>query len=367
MRRSPAMTLKKPHDTRLKGAAGEPPLGRALLLSTQHKKRAQLVLGALLTAAVLSGCSRISRSKDAGGGYRLVGVDAYNQDPWRATLECGAIRQAKAMGARFTWYSTAMDISSATEQANYNAAMLTKPDAILIATFQPGTFSTQIKDLMQKGTPVIGLNGMITPATERVLFVNSTNTSEFVNYVANQMKGVSGSIGVLGGTAGVQESLLRWQPMIAQLKQVAPNLKALPTQYDDFNRTKASTAASAMIVANPDLKAIYAITGPEGEGAAAAVQQAGKAGQIKIYSYGANESEVAGLKRGIFTALYGQPALALGEEGVKAAISYLKSAKKGEPVPQLNPVVVNVPLKVLTKDNIDDPSSAQYLQKSTCD
>jgi ribose transport system substrate-binding protein len=359
------MMLTKPHDTRLKAAAGQGPLGRALLLSKQHKKRAQLTI--LLLAALLSGCSRISRSKDVGGGYKLVGVDAYNQDPWRATLECGATRQAKAMGARFTWYSTAMDISSATEQANYNAAMLSKPDAILIATFQPGTFSTQIKDLMQKGTPVIGLNGTITPATERVLFVNSVDGMDFVNYIATQMKGESGSIGVLGGTAGVQESLLRWQPMIAQLKQVAPNLKALPTQYDDFNRTKASTAASAMIVANPDLKAIYAITGPEGEGAAAAVQQAGKAGQIKIYSYGANEAEVAGLKRGIFTALYGQPALGLGEEGVKAAISYLKTAKKGEPVPQLNPVVVNVPLKVLTKDNIDDPSSARFLQKSTCD
>jgi hypothetical protein len=57
----------------------------------------------------------------------------------------------------------------------------------------------------------------------------------------------------------------------------------------------------------------------------------------------------------------------VGEQGVKAAISYLQSAKKGAPVPQLDPIVVNVPLKVLTKDNIDDPSSAPYLQKSTCD
>ena len=84
-----------------------------------------------------------------------------------------------------------------------------------------------------------------------------------------------------------------------------------------------------MIVANPDLKAIYAITGPEGEGAAAAVQQAGKAGQIKIYSYGANESEVAGLKKGVFAALCSQPGLCGGRaKGVKATISRTSSRRR---------------------------------------
>jgi ribose transport system substrate-binding protein len=338
--------------------------------TTQYRKKAlrTIASGVMLTAAVLAGCSPTSRSSaGSSGGYKLVGVDAYKQDPWRATLECGATKQAKLMGASFTWYTTAMDTSSGTQQANYNAAILTKPDALIMAPWQQGTFSTQIKDLMQHGTPVIGLNHVIIPATERVLFINSTDNTEFVHYIANQMKGETGSIGVLGGTAGVPESVLRWKPVTDQLKLVAPNLKVLPTQYDDDNRTKASTAASAMIVANPDLKAIYAITGPEGEGAAAAVQQAGKAGQIKIYSYGANEAEVAGLKRGVFAGLCGQPALGMGAEAVKAAISYLKSAKKGAPVPQLDPIVVNVPLKVLTKDNVDDPSSLPYLQKSTCD
>jgi ribose transport system substrate-binding protein len=326
-----------------------------------------------LMVSVSAGCSSRTSAPGVGssaasntGNYRLVGVDAYSQDPWRATLECGATKQAKAMGATMTWYTTATDTSSATQQANYNAAILTNPDAVLLSPFHPGTFSTQVRDLMQKGTPVIGLNSPITPATERVVFMNSGDNSEFVNFIANQMKGESGSIVVLGAIAGVPESIQRWKPAIERLKQVAPNLKALPTQYDDFNRTKASEITSAMIVANPDLKAIYAITGPEGEGAAAAVQQAGKAGQIKIFSYGANEAEVAGLKSGVFAGLCGQPALGMGQEAIKAALSYLQSAKKGIAVPQLDPVIVNVPLKVLTKENVDDPSSAPYLQKSTC-
>jgi len=351
-------------------------------------KRAKLTIAvgasALLVGA-LAGCSNStstpttpaggsssSSSSGSGGGstktsFNLAGVAAYTQDPFWASLQCGAEKEAAKEGSTIKWYSSATDLASSTQQANFNAAMLTKPDALLLASWQVGTFSTQVKNLMAKGTPVIGVNSTITPATEKVLYVNGEDNTAFVQHIAKELNGATGSIGVLGGTAGSADATKRWQPVIDQLKKVAPGLKALPTQYDDYDRTKSSTVASALIVAHPDLKALYAISGPEGEGAAAAVKQAKKSGQIKVYSYGANEAEVAGLKSGLFAALEGQPAYGLGVEGVKNAIAYLKTAKPGTPVPQDSPLVVDVPLKVLTKANVDDPANVQYLQKSTCE
>lgn len=340
-----------------------------------NRVRIAAVIGATaLTVVGLASCSKstsaapggTSSSTQAKTSFNMVGVAAYTQDPFWASLQCGATKEAEKEGSKMKWYSSATDLSSSTQQANYNAAMLTKPDALLLASWQVGTFSTQVKTLMSKGTPVIGVNSTITPAVEKVLYVNGEDNTEFVKYIAKELKGVSGSIGVLGGTAGNPDANRRWQPVIDQLKTVAPNLKALPTQYDDYDRTKSSTVASALIVAHPDLKALYAISGPEGEGAAAAVKQAGKSGQIKVYSYGANEAEVSGLKSGLFSALEGQPAYGLGVEGVKNAVAYLKTAKPGTPVPQDKKVVVNVPLKVLTKANVDDPANVQFLQKSTC-
>ena len=333
-------------------------------LSMRCDVRYLVAVGAIAGTLALAGCrARVARTQS---GYRLANVAYYMQDPWWATLQCGATRQAERMGSKITWYSTATDTSSATQQANLNAALLSRPDAMLLASSHPGTFSSEVKRLMLSGTPVIAVNSVQTPANERVLFHNSEDNREFVLFVANQMQGQSGTYGVLGGTAGSPDGIPRWKPMVEQLKVVAPNLHALPTQFDEYNRTRASAAASAMIVAHPDLRFLYAITGPEGEGAAAAVQQSGKAKQIKVYSYGANESEVLGLKRGVYAALCGQPGYAIGEEGVKEAIAYLQSATKGAPVPQLSPVVHNIPLKVLTKENVDDASSAPYLQKSTC-
>ena len=342
--------------------------------STKKRVKIAAVIGATaLIVGALAGCSKATSAAPGGSSstgtkssFNLVGVAAYTQDPFWASLQCGATKEAEKEGSKIKWFSSASDLSSSTQQANFNAAMLTKPDALLLASWQVGTFSTQVKGLMAKGTPVIGVNSTITPATEKVLYVNGEDNTEFVKYIAKELNGATGTIGVLGGIAGNPDATRRWQPVIDQLKTAAPNLKALPTQYDDFDRTKSSTVASALIVAHPDLKALYAISGPEGEGAAAAVKQAGKSGQIKVYSYGANEAEVVGLKSGLFSALEGQPAYGLGVEGVKNAIAYLKTAKPGAAVPQDSPLVVDVPLKVLTKDNVDDPANVQYLQKSTC-
>lgn len=341
--------------------------------STNRVRIAAVIGATALIVGALAGCSKATSAAPGGTSstgaktsFNLVGVAAYTQDPFWASLQCGATKEAENEGSKIKWFSSASDLSSSTQQANFNAAVLTKPDALLLASWQVGTFATQVKGLMAKGTPVIGVNSTITPATEKVLYVNGEDNTEFVKYIAKELNGATGTIGVLGGIAGNPDANRRWQPVIDQLKTAAPNLKALPTQYDDFDRTKSSTVASALIVAHPDLKALYAISGPEGEGAAAAVKQAGKSGQIKVYSYGANEAEVVGLKSGLFSALEGQPAYGLGVEGVKNAIAYLKTAQPNAAVPQDSPLVVDVPLKVLTKDNVDDPANVQFLQKSTC-
>src|SRR4051794_35625008 len=121
-----------------------------------------------------------------------------------------------------------------------------------------------------------------------------------------------------------------------------------------------------MIVAHPDLKAVYAISGPEGEGAAAAVKQAGKQGKIKVYAYDATPGEVEALKAGDITALISQPAGNEGSQSVKHLVNFLKTYSGG-PVKQETPLAQDLPLMVLTKDNVDSPDAQPYLYKAKCD
>ncbi len=66
------------------------------------------------------------------------------------------------------------------------------------------------------------------------------------------------------------------------------------------------TIAAAEIGAHSDMKAIYATSGQEVVGAAAAVKAVGKAGKIGVYGYDAEPNEVAPLKQGIVFGLIAQ-------------------------------------------------------------
>jgi len=319
----------------------------------------------------LAACSSASGSAPQGSGsgapastIKLAGVAAFAQDPYWISLMCGGTREAKAEGVQIRWYA-ANNTDTAAAQQNFQAATLTKPAGVIIGSFDPGTFATETQTLMQKGTPVISVDGPMSPSTELKQIDSNTNVTAFANLIASQV-GDTGSFAVLGGAPAIPQAEARWTPVVAAVRAKNPHIKILATQYDGFDRNKAAQNTAALIVAHPDLAAVYAIAGPEGEGAAAAVKQAGKAGKIKVYAYDATPGEVADLKSGDIVALLSQPAGGEGAQSVKYLVHFLKSFKGGPVTPQ-TPLEQSLPLMVLTKENVDSPAAQPYLYKATCD
>ena len=74
--------------------------------------------------------------------------------------------------------------------------------------------------------------------------------------------------------------------------------------------------------------------------------------------------EVAALKAGTIDALLSQAASDIGADAVKTLVATLRNPK-GSYAPMKDHDKY-LPLRVLTKDNVDDPASAPYLYKSTC-
>lgn len=330
-----------------------------------------VIAAATALATVLASCSGASDSSEpnttsGGKPIKLAGLAGLAQDPYWVTMMCGGSKQAKKEGVSLKWYS-ANDIDTASAQRNFQAATLTKPSGMIIGSFDAGTFSSQAKTLMQQGTPVIAVDGPFTPPTTYKVIQADTNNDEFATMIADQV-GDSGSFAVLGGVPNVPEAAIRWTPVVAAVKAKNANIKILPTQYDGIDRNKAAQVASALILAHPDLAAIYSISGPEGEGVASAVKQAGKQGKIKVYSYDANPAEVTALKAGDITALLAQAPGLEGAQAVSTLVKYLKAHPGGGAVQPAKPLIKLLPLKVLTKANIDDPEVVKYyLYSSTCD
>jgi ribose transport system substrate-binding protein len=326
----------------------------------------------LITVAALSGCSTVGSAGTSTGtstgqsasALQIGGVVPTAADPFFITIMCGATQEAKAEGAAMDWRPT-NSTSTAELQSNLNAVSLNDKTGIIISGTGDSSFNAKVQSLQQAGTPVVVVNAPIVPAVEYASFITTSDNTAFAKFVAADI-GNSGSVGILGGIPGIPALATRYTPMVADLKKVAPGVTVLPVQYDNLDPTTAASDTSALIAAHPNLKAIYAVSGPEGTGAAAAVAQAGKIGQIKIYTYDATPEIVQDLQTGTIRAALAQSPYEMGVDAVKAIVEYARDHKDNQPVSSDSSASLTMPLKILTKANVNSASSKPFEYQSSC-
>ena len=329
--------------------------------------------GALVTLAVTAGAcggqvGDESRGGAAGQTIKIAGVAAVASDPFWISIQCGAAAEAKRLGAEFTW--TAGATADAQQQAqNLQTVMLKRPDGVLLAPFSTSTFVSPVQSLMRKGVPVVLVAGT---TLDKPVHYQSFQTSASAGFapmadlIAKQ-NSQGGSIGILGGTAGTNLKSARVDPMVRELAKSAPNIKPLKVEYDGIDSTKAATIVSSWILAHPDLKAVWAVTGPSAQGAAAAVEQHDKTGKVRVYAYDATPDEVAALKRGVISGLIAQSPIKQGQQAVAALVRYIKDHPDGGAVSPAKPQTVDVDSKVLTPSNVDTPEGQKYVYRTKCE
>jgi ribose transport system substrate-binding protein len=139
----------------------------------------------------------------------------------------------------------------------------------------------------------------------------------------------------------------------------------LETLYSGFDPNKAATDLTSLMLANPDLKLIVAADGPDGIGAASAVEQADVVGKIALIAFDAVPPQVEALKSGTIQALIAQNPIEVGRQQVDALVDYLEANPGGGAVPTTESPV-GIPQGLLTADNVDDPASADFIYKPAC-
>lgn len=316
-------------------------------------------------AAALTGCGASSTPSASGSGatdIRLAAVLPNTSDPFFATISCAAEAQAKTRGVELKTYNTTNTDANALA-TNFQTATLTQPNGILVTPFNNNQFLAQYTDLMSKGVPVV-TGSPSEPQAEYKSIYSDTDTAPLAADIADLIPAGGGSMVFLGGAPGIPPLEQRTQPFVDAVTKAHPELAALPTEYSGFDVNKATTTVSALILAHPDLKLIIAADGPDGLGAAAAISQAGKAGQIALVAFDAVPGEVDALKAGTITALIAQNPTDIGAKSIDVLVDYLEAHPDGGAVSPDGTVAV--PNKVLTKDTVGSPENAGFLYKASC-
>lgn len=322
---------------------------------------------AALAAGSLVGCASPGTSGDADGPaaskIAISAVYGGTFDPYWTSMICGAQAEADRLGVEFvTHTSTNLEVESFAQ--NFQAAQLDDPDGIIANPANPNQFLSDYQRLMAGGVPIVTIAGTTPPAQLNIVSTDP-GASEFLDDLVDLVPSEEGSMAVLGGIAGLVPIESRLFPIVDAIKEARPDLEALPTEYTFFDVNKSTSYVASMLLAHPDLRVIVAASGPEGQGAAAAVQQAGMSGEVAVIVLGADPSIVQSLKSGVVTALVAQSAVQIGATQVRTLVEYLDQADEGSPVePSADEIFV--PQRLLTSENIDDPDNADWIYNATC-
>jgi ribose transport system substrate-binding protein len=137
------------------------------------------------------------------------------------------------------------------------------------------------------------------------------------------------------------------------IKQLAPKLRVVASEYCMSFRARALSVAKEMLAAHPDLSAFFGSSEAATMGAMRALGALGKEGRVKLVGFDASFSLRQGLRDGVVDALVVQDPFYIGYAGVKTVVQKLNGV---EP-----PKRIDSPARLVTAAHIDDPSTQKLL------
>jgi ribose transport system substrate-binding protein len=285
-------------------------------------------------------------------GYEISLVTGEQRDPFYVTMADGAKAKAEELGVVLSWQApTAWD---ATLQIPVINAVLASKPQFLIAV--PDGETALIEPLRQFGDYDIPVLTVDTDVSERIGNITSDNVvgGELSAQELAKAVGESGKVVLLCTPPGITTGEARRQGFEATIGKY-PGIDYVGDEiYNGTDPTDAARVTNAILTREADLAGMVACDGPSGLGAATAINESGKAGEIKLISFDAGPDLVAGLKAGTISALRIQQSYAIGATAVEYAVKYL-DGDHDIPAQTLLPYIVG------TKDNIDSPDLANNL------
>jgi ABC-type sugar transport system substrate-binding protein len=259
----------------------------------------RLLALSLAAGLILTGCGKnagsASASAPAAGGKKLTiaMLPKSKGNAYFLSAAKGAQKAADALGDTLLF-----DGPTQTDPAMQNQIVEnwinSGVDVIAVAAENKDALSTALRKAQAKGIKVVSFDADVLPDA-RTFFVNQA-TPEGIGYAlmdeAARLCNSEGEFAIITAslTAANQNE---WKKHIDERLKTYPKMTLVDFRPSDDDKAKAQAEATTLMSAHPNLKLIMAICSPGVPGAAEAVKQAGKTGQVKVIGLGLpNENKV---------------------------------------------------------------------------
>jgi rhamnose transport system substrate-binding protein len=300
-------------------------------------------------------------------GLKTVSIPKQLGNPYEEFEHSGVTEGMKELGGS-NRISGPTDAGASSQVSIINAAVQSKPDALIIAGNDPNAIAPALKQAAQKGVKVVSMDSDVAPDA-RSVFINQVTTQlvgqNQVESIARQIDN-KGEIAILSATANATNQNAWIKVMKETLKDPKyKDMKLVKVAYGDDDDQKSFQETQGLIQAYPNLKGIIS---PTTVGVAAAARYLSKSpqkGKVKLTGLGFPNQMRKFIKDGAVEEiqlwvpkdvgyLAAQAAVALasgritGKEGEK-----FKAGRLGDYTIGKNGEIVLGPLTTFTKDNID--------------
>ncbi|MDB5622135.1 MAG: LacI family transcriptional regulator [Devosia sp.] len=263
-------------------------------------------------------------------------------NPFFAAMEKGAQEAAAEIGATLNTQDAQLDLAN--QNTQIDAFIQQGVDLIVISAVDQAGIAPAIERAKAAGVIVMAVD---TPAVgaDAVFQTNAVQAGEVsCTYLFEQMGG-KGQVLLVDGTP-IQTIIDR----ITGCKNVAanfPDIQIVGQQASRNDRASGMSVTTDMLTANPDVTGIFGMNDPSALGAVLAVEQAGKAGQIKVTGVDGSPEAVQELNRegSPFIGTATQNPGEMVREAVKAAVAM----SEGKTLEETN---VLIPSVLVTRDNV---------------
>lgn len=300
----------------------------------------------------LTGCggsSSDASNDDAASDVSVAALISGTNVPYLATYADAMQAEADEQGVDLRIYSADFDASKQAEQ--FSQAINSDPDAIVVAAVDATSVVPSLLQAQQADIPVIASNtGVDESGVELIAGFTGPNDLLQGAEAAKLMveaTGGTGQIGIIEGALGTTAQINRSKGFIDEIEKSAPGITILDRQTAEWDKEKAREVAANFITRfGDDLTGIFAEDDTMASGAAQAIADAGKTGEIALVGLGGSQLGFDGVTDG---SIYGTIIQSPVQDGALAIDAAVKVAKgeSVEPNQYIEPVTVTV-------DNVDE-------------
>ncbi len=271
----------------------------------------------------------------------------------------GCEMAGKELGVR-TEYVGPSDYDMNAMIVAFEQAIAKKPNGILVVGFED-VLTPIIKKAMDQGIPVVTLDADLADSG-RVAFVGTGNVTAGRTggeYLANTIGG-KGKVALMTkpGQSNLEERIQGYKEAFAKY----PDIEVVQIADTQSDPIVAAQAASALLQKYPDLVGIACVEAAGGAGAATAVKEAGKVGQVKILSMDRGDDVLTAIEEGIITASVAQQTALMPYYGVQLLMN-LNNSKVAITTDNASAGVLGVPAAIDTGAIIIDANNAKYFKR----